>query len=118
MVSEPIRPPLYGTDDRGNPVVRVKLAGLEYHALIDVADYETLIARGVSPNWSFDGRFVRAGFRPFNTQRIARLVMDPPKDHHVRHRNGNALDLRRENLFLMQVKRHPKPTLTGQHRPL
>lgn len=118
MSYDPLRQPLYGTDDRGLPVVRVPLSGLDAHATLDAADYETLMARGVSPNWSFDGRIVRAGFRPHNTQRIARLIMDPPGDHQVRHRNRNALDLRRDNLFLKQVKRQPKPTLTGQHRPI
>lgn len=118
MSYEPLRPPLRGHDDRGLPVVRVPLSGLDAHAIIDTADYDALMARGVSPNWSFDGRIVRAGFRPLNTQRIARLIMDPPGDHQVRHRDRNALNLRRDNLFLKQIRPRPRPTFTGQHRPL
>lgn len=118
MSYEPLRPPLRGHDNRGRPVVRVPLSGLDAHAIIDEPDYDTLMARGVSPNWSFDGRIVRAGFRPLNTQRIARLIIDPPGDHQVRHRNRNALDLRRDNLFMKQIRRHPKPDVSGQHRPL
>ena len=120
MTYEPLRVPLYGTDDRGLPVVRIPLANLDAHAIIDVADYEALMALGVSPNWSFDGRIVRVGLRPGNTRRVARLIMQPPEgDHQVRHRNRNALDLRRDNLFLKKINRHPKPDfVTGQHQPL
>lgn len=118
MSYAPIRSPLYGTDDRGNAVVRVPLSGLDAHAILDVDDYDALMARGLSPNWSFDGRMVRAGYRYHHTQRVARFLMDPPEGHQVRHRNRNALDLRRDNLFIMKPKRHPKPDVTGQHRPL
>lgn len=117
MSYEPLRPPLYGTDDRGLAVVRVPLASVDAHAILDAADYDALMALGVSPNWSFDGRIVMAGFRPHNTQRVARLIMSPPDgEHQVRHRNRNALDLRRDNLFLKKINRHPKPDVTGQHR--
>lgn len=117
MSYEPLRPSLRGYDDRGLPVVRVTLSGLDAHAILDADDYDTLMARGVSPNWCFDGRIVMAGFRPLNTQRVARLIMSPPDgEHQVRHRNRNALDLRRDNLFLKKINRHPKPDLTGQHR--
>ena len=97
MSYEPLRPPLRGHDDRGRSVVRVPLASVNAHAILDAADYDALMALGVSPNWSFDGRIVMAGFRPHNTQRIARLIM---------------------NLFLKKINRHPKPDVTGQHRPL
>lgn len=119
MSYDTLRVPLHGRDERDLPVVRVMLAGLDAHAILDADDYHALMARGVSPNWSFDGRIVMAGFRPLNTQRVARLIMDPPDgDHQVRHRNRNALDLRRDNLFLKKINRKPKPTFTGQHRPL
>lgn len=119
MTYEPLRAPLYGTDDRGLPVVRVPLASVNAHAILDVVDYEALMALGVSPNWSFDGRIVRVGFRPGNTRRVARLIMDPPDEvHQVRHRNRNALDLRRDNLFLKKINRRPKPDFSGPHRPL
>lgn len=81
MSYEPLRSPLYGTDERGLQVVRVPLSGLEAHAILDVAEYEALMARGLSPNWSFDGRMVRAGFRHHHTQRVARFLMDPPDGH-------------------------------------
>lgn len=119
MSYQPLRVPLHGHDERGLPVVRVPLAGLDAHAILDADDYATLISRGVSPNWCFDGRIVMAGFRPLNTQRVARLIMNPPDgDHQVRHRNRNALDLRRENLFLKRINRHPKVGLSGHHRSL
>ncbi|MGE7470057.1 hypothetical protein ACQKLX_11495 [Bosea sp. NPDC003192] len=120
MTYNPLRTPRYGTDDRGLPVVRVPLANLDAHAIVDVADYDTLLALGVSPNWSFDGRIVRVGFRPGNTRRVARLIMDPPDgNYQVRHRNRNALDLRRDNLFLKKINRQPKPDFgTARHKPL
>lgn len=113
-----LRPPLYGTDERGRSVVRVPLASVKAHAILDRADFDDLMARGVSPNWSFDGRIVRVGHGPDNVQRVARLILRPPENHRVRHINRNGLDLRRENLVAMPIKRHPRPTFTGQHRPL
>ena len=119
MPYKPLRLPLRGYDDRGLPVVRVPLASVDAHAILDAADYDALMALGVSPNWSFDGRIVMAGFRPLNTQRVARLIVNPPDgEHQVRHRDRNALNLRRDNLFVKKIRRHPKPTFTGQHRPL
>lgn len=118
MPPNALRTPRYGTDERGLPVVRVPLATINAHAILDRADFDALMARGVSPNWSFDGRVVRVGHRPLNTQRVARLIASPPEGHQVRHRNRNGLDLRRDNLFTIPVKRHLKVTPTGQHRPL
>ena len=114
----PLRPPQRGTDERGRPVVRVPLASINAHTILDAADFDTLMAQGVSANWSFSGQTVRVGCRPLNTQRVARLIVNPPEGHSVRHRNRNALDLRRDNLFTVPIKRHPTPPLTGHHRPL
>jgi hypothetical protein len=113
-----IRPPLHGTDECGRPVVRVPLASLKAHAILDRADFGDLMARGVSPNWSFDGRIVRVGNGPANTTRVSRLILSPPENHQVRHLNRNGLDLRRANLVAKPIKRHPKPAFDGQHRPL
>lgn len=118
MPPNALRPPRHGLDERGLPVVRVPLATVNAHAILDRADFDALMARGVSPNWSFDGRIVRVGHRPLNTQRVARLIVSPPEGHQVRHRNRNALDLRRDNLFTKPVRTHPKPTVRGQHRSL
>ncbi len=118
MSYEPLRPPQRGVDDRGRPVVRVPLASINAHAILDADDYDTLMALGVSPNWSFSGRMVRAACPPLNTQRIARLIVNAPEGHAVRHKNRNGLDLRRENLFTVPITRHSIPSLMGHHRPL
>jgi hypothetical protein len=118
MLSHALRPPLYGTDERGCAVVRVPLASIDAHAILDASDFATLMAQGVSPNWAFDGRIVRVSYYPRNTERVARLIVSPPEGHAVRHRNRNGLDLRRHNLFTTPIKRHPKPTFDGPHRPL
>lgn len=98
--------------------MRVPLASINAHALLDAADFDALMALGVSANWSFSGQTVRVACPPLNTQRVARLIVNPPNGHAVRHRNRNGLDLRRENLFTVPLKRHPAPPLTGNHRPL
>lgn len=116
----PLRVPIPGTDDRGRRVYRVPLAKVGVSAIIDAEDYEALMARGVSGSWSWCSKTVVVGSRETNTRRVARLIMNPPdEDHQVRHRNRNALDLRRDNLFLKKINRHPKPDFsTGHHRPL
>ncbi|KRE03561.1 hypothetical protein ASE63_25980 [Bosea sp. Root381] len=98
--------------------MRVSLASINAHAILDADDFDALMARGVSPNWSFSKKTVRAACPQLNTQRVARLIVNAPEGHAVRHRNRNGLDLRRENLFTVPIKRHPAPTLTGHHRPL
>ena len=118
MSTFPLRPPQRGVDDRGRPVVRVPLASITAHAILDADDFDALMARGVSPNWSFSKKTVRAACPQLNTQRIARLIVNAPEGHAVRHKNQNGLDLRRENLFTVPIKRHPTPPLTGNHRPL
>jgi len=114
----PLRAPVPGTDERGRRVYRVPLAKVGVSAIVDADDYDTLIARGVSGSWSWSGGTVVVGSREENTRRVARLIMDPPEGHQVRHRNRNALDLRRDNLFVKQITLRPKLTFTGQHRPL
>jgi uncharacterized protein YbjT (DUF2867 family) len=114
----PLRAPVPGADERGRRVYRVPLAKVGVSAIVDADDYEDLIARGVSGSWSWSGGTVVVGSREENTRRVARLIIDPPAGHQVRHRNRNALDLRRENLFMKQIRPRPKPTFTGQHRPL
>jgi hypothetical protein len=114
----PLRAPVPGTDEQGRRVYRVPLAKARVSATIYAEDYDALIARGISGSWSWhtDARAVVVGTRESNTQRIARLIMDPPEDSRVYVKNRNALDLRRDNLVVKKIK--PKPTFAGQHRPV
>ena len=117
---EPLRPPVEGTDDRGRRVYRVRLANLDVWATIYPEDYEALIASGVSPSWSWatPTKQVVARVSGGGVKRISRLMLGEPEGFLVCHRNRNALDLRRENIFAKPIRTYPQPDFTGKHHPI
>lgn len=118
MAYAPLRAPIAGRDENGRPVYRVPLASVDAHAIIYAEDLNALRSEGVSLNWCWHDNAVKVGHRPLNTQRVARLILKAPSGFAVRHKNRNGLDLRRDNLFMVPIKRHPKPSFTNNHRPL
>jgi hypothetical protein len=107
-----LRTPIPARDSMGRDVLRVPLANVPAHAVILAEDYHDLIARGVSPNWSWVEGAVKVGHRPYGTIRVARLILNAPSGFAVRHRDACALDLRRETLVLVPIRRHPKASFT------
>ncbi|BCB20060.1 hypothetical protein OCUBac02_29540 [Bosea sp. ANAM02] len=114
----PDRTPLPGTDDRGRYVYRVPLPNVGVSVMIYAEDYDSLIARGISGSWCWNGRSVVVGSRSGSTRTVARLLLNSPAGHRVHTRNGNNLDLRRDNLIAKPIRRYPRHTFTGRHRPL
>lgn len=114
----PDRTPVAGTDERDRHVYRVPLPNVGVSALIYPDDYNNLIAAGVSGSWCWNGKSVVVGSRSGGTRAISRLLLNSPAGHRVYTRNGNNLDLRRDNLIAKPIKRYPRHTFTGRHRPL
>ncbi len=104
------RPPERFTDAEGNPVVRVFLCD-GTSAVADAADFDHLIALGVSPHWYPSGNgqgrsYVcvsppRGPVWPSHNPRVnvARLIVAPfNRGQVVKYADGNRLNLRRSNL--------------------
>ena len=97
---------------------------------MDAEDYARLIADGVSERWHLNAEpsslaYVKGSHPERGTVRIAREILGLTKGDGLwaRHRNGDALDLRRCNLFahrrsapraIAPIAKKPKPRV-GQH---
>lgn len=104
--------PVKITHQRGEYLVRVPLSrNGEKEATVSYEDYHTLLSLGVSPNWQLTGGSVVAR----TTQRvlegpevrtqgrqvlIGRILMNAKAGQQVRYKDGNSLNLRRDNLML------------------
>jgi hypothetical protein len=104
----PNRAPIEARDRDGRAILLVPLANSSHEARILPEDYQALVAQGVSPHWCLNGA-VKVAAWPRNVQRVARLIMAPHGDVQVRHRDGDRLNLRRDNLVLRPFKRHKPP---------
>lgn len=98
----PKRQPTFTTDENGAPIVIVPLATGQT-ARVDLADWEALLLRGVSPNWTRNTAvngfaYVRARAAGQNLLMVAREILGARPREIVSHRNGDRTDLRRANL--------------------
>lgn len=98
------RTPVSTFDADGMPIFLVPLANTDVRARILPDDYHALRERGVSPFWCLNDGAVKVNHRPLYVQRVARLLIQPQDGFQVRHRDGNGLNLRRDNLILVPVK--------------
>lgn len=92
--------------DKKAGVVRVPIGGSERSAVIDLHDYEKLMAAGLSNQWFIlkanGHEYVRCRDRrsKYGMSVVARRLLDPPPKAVIRYRNGDGFDLRRANLIL------------------
>lgn len=98
------RPPTFATDDNGAAIVILPLAS-NRSARLDLGDWEDLLLRGVTPNWTLnttaEGRaYVRAQGRTGNLVMVSREILGARPGQIVTYRNGDSTDLRRSNLQL------------------
>lgn len=74
---------------------------------IDLEDLSALVERGVSMSWTLNfgsqgvGYVYTKGAKNNRNISIARLIMDCRPGEKIRYRDGNSLNLRRENLKLV-----------------
>lgn len=106
MTIRTLRPPVVSLDAAGRRILLVPLANCSKHARVHPEDYERLLAEGYSPNWCLNRGTVKASDWRHNAPRIARLIagVGPGDPVQVRHRNGDSLDLRSENLRVLPIK--------------
>lgn len=112
----PRKPPYVSTDNLGKQIVNVPLGGEgSPEAKINVADWHTLVLMGVATGWHLQScgngyNYVRVTSNRTLTKNasVARLVMRADEDQIVKHRNGNPLDLRWENLELVHRVRRSR----------
>jgi hypothetical protein len=101
------RTPTQFTAADGTECLRVPLAGNRGDAIIEAEDWPRLQAARISTLWSLDTnggtrRYVRAKRSGDNRSvGIARLVTGASRKQHVCYRDGNPLNLRRGNLYLI-----------------
>lgn len=107
------RQPIRAFDPNGTPIVRIPLAKGRGVAVLFAEDFDQLTALGVSPRWCLNAD----GKRSVSTVRVAcaeatggllsigQLIMDAPPGRAVRHVDGNRLNLRRDNLMLVEHAR-------------
>lgn len=101
------RTPQHTTDADGAAVVLVPLANYPQPAKLLAEDFERLMLAGISHMWTLNIGKGGHGYVRLNSHRagknlisVARLVMAPRAGQQVRYRDGDRLNLRRDNLYV------------------
>lgn len=110
------KPTRFITDTDNQAIALVHLPGSKEPAKLLTEDYEALIAAGYGDHWLLNSNghgysYVRcsATKQLGNTETVARLILNLPKGHRVCYQDNNRLNLRRDNLVLVERKHKPKP---------
>lgn len=109
-VCNPKRQPIPFTAADGCECLRVPLAGNRGEAIIEADDMRAVEACGIGNIWSLDSngngrRYVRGIRRPCGRAvSIARAVTRAGSGQWARYHDGNPLNLRRGNLYLVEGK--------------
>lgn len=103
IMTTPLRSLRYFRDAKGNRCAGVPLANTNLEAVVYLDDLHTLAAHGLSLNWKLnsngrDSAYVKAALPGRDHRVIARIVAGASFKQQVHYRNGNRLDLRRDNL--------------------
>lgn len=104
------RRPAFALDQRGEPVALVTLANGAGTATVDRADYDRLVALGVSMNWVLSQTGTTATRMPAVKVRhgatmevVARLILEADPHSRVVYVGRDRTDLRRINIKLQEV---------------
>lgn len=97
------RHPTYAKDRDGKDIVLVPLANHSEPAKLLKDDFERLTSMGLTTSWTFnnDGKghsYVRTHAPGSNLITVARAVADVGRGRCIHYRDGNRLNLRRDNL--------------------
>jgi hypothetical protein len=94
-------PAIYRTTDG---LVLVRLRHNDEQAVIDAADFDALMAKGVSSDWiRSPSSYMKVAVRldgEANTTPLARIIIQASEGTVVKYIDGNFLNLRRSNLLL------------------
>lgn len=103
--------PEFTTDADGQELAHVALANTDRRATLYAEDYQRLMANGFSPFWALTGMSKRGRQYPslyaYTAQghnraiMVARLITCAPQGQRVEPRDGDALNMRAENLELV-----------------
>lgn len=101
------RTPTYTRDHDSREIVRVPLCNSKHAARILAVDFDRLRTTGVSDQWTLNGvgeyQYVRCPVSENvgDLDTVARLILHAPPGRIVKYRDGNRLNLRRDNLVLV-----------------
>lgn len=104
-MTDNMRTPVRTIDQSGREIIRVPLAKAIGMAVLDAADFDQLMALGLSPHWYLNGTtthgYVRAGL---NTRGkgvgVARVILGVGSGRIVKYRDGDPTNLIRSNLVV------------------
>lgn len=97
-------------------IALVPIYGSKEPAKLLTEDYAAMIEAGYGDQWVLHGdgkgyAYVRCATAKHilrNTETVARLILNLPRGHRVCYQDHNRLNLRRDNLVLVERKRQPK----------
>lgn len=111
-------------DYDGKAIALVRLGNRPAFAKILEEDFRTIQEAGFTDRWFINDNgngnaYVRCGAAQVrgNVGTVARLIMEPPKGYQVRYRDGDRLNLRRDNLKLekgARPKKYPEEMTEGE----
>lgn len=101
------RPITHFIDENGQACVSVPLSNYRGHAILYLEDYGRILDYGLSPNWQLNQNgqgqwYVKAKLWTGERIVVARAIAGAPFLHQVRYRNHNSLDLRADNLLVVE----------------
>ena len=97
------RDPIYTTSG----AVQVPLANHSEPAILDRADFDRLKVLGITDQYTLNGsprgQYVRCHLpnRSDGLVSVARLIIEAGRGHQVKYRDGNRLNLRKGNLYIV-----------------
>ncbi len=113
---KPRTPIRFTLDEDREAIALVPILGSKVPAKLFAEDYSALIEAGYGDRWVLNSNgkgqaYVRCSAKKHlgNTETVARLILKLPKGHRVCYLDKNRLNLRRDNLVLVERKRKPKP---------
>jgi len=111
-------------DPSGRPIVRVEMSNLpNVFATVDAADYDRLIAEGVSCRWFINSNgqgtsYVRVSINGVRGNLVlpARLILNAGRGEVVQYATPDRLDLRRSNISIVKgwAKRQSQTPLQAE----
>lgn len=103
MTTRTNRHPSFAKDRDGKDIVRIPLANHPEPAKLLKDDFERLTSMGLTTAWTLNSNgqghsYVRCAAPGRNLITVARAICDVGRGRRIHYRDGNRLNLRRDNL--------------------